>query len=322
MVNQPLKHKILVGYGFSKLILGLAQIIGLAAGYFLMELVVIYPKEAYLYVLTEDTIALVYLAVCIRAFFHIVSGIGILRLCHWVRMWLILGWPIVGIITFGLALTLYQEWFDRDLINTVFQIISWPKLFVYFMVMAFDLTAVNSFIKKTDSEAARISINKVILIISAVVFFFSLLLFTGKPLSKGFQQGYYKTEGEIVVQEKQKQLLLAHQVDDGKQLKEKKFVGYQIGSEVNSHQKRLPYRFLMGVLAGLSVLCGLFFQIKEIRYLKEADSISMLAYIFFCLGLFLFIVCLVSFGQYLGAAFSFICFLMCLYIIFLKSKYE
>lgn len=96
-----LLKRILEGYGVFRLILGTAQGVGLFLGYYLLEWVIRYPKVGMTSAINEEVFLLTFLAVCLRAPFHLVTGIGIARAQTWVLYWLYGGWPIMLIITGG-----------------------------------------------------------------------------------------------------------------------------------------------------------------------------------------------------------------------------
>lgn len=110
------------------MILGVGQLVGLTAGFFIVEWVIRYPKGDVSFVFDQDLVAVVYLAIFLRAVFHLVAGIGIARMSEWVKSWLIYGWPIVLIIAGGLLYTITSHWVESGRAESVFEFIVWPLL--------------------------------------------------------------------------------------------------------------------------------------------------------------------------------------------------
>jgi len=197
------KKYLLEAYGLIRIVLGVAQIVGLFSAYFLLEFIVKYPKEAFLYVIDEDLIALTYLAILFRGIFHLISGIGIARCRNWIKVWLYCGWALMGIITYGLIFTLCSKWIDLDYISRTSEAISFLRLFIYLSVVFLDLSFVCKTVSLIEGEyfgfsekEPRLEFKKIFIFCFMVVVFFALLLFLGKPISKGFHKGYYKTRGD------------------------------------------------------------------------------------------------------------------------------
>ena len=197
------KKYCLEAYGLFRMVLGIAQIAGLFSAYFLLEFIVDYPKEAFFYVIDENVIALVYLAILFRGIFHLTSGIGIARCKNWVKVWLYCGWALMGIITYGLIFTLCGKWIEMGYISQMVEVIFPVRSIAYLVIILFDL----SFICKTVSllegeyfgyhdKGPRLEFQKIFILGFVIVLFFSLLLYLGKPISKGFHKGYYKTRGD------------------------------------------------------------------------------------------------------------------------------
>lgn len=189
-------------YGLGHLILGACLLVGLSAGYFLKEAVLVYPREAVSALFDSDLLALSYLAVFLAGVFHIAAGILIARLSEWVRYWFYYGWPIMTIIKFGLAYTYYESWVHAGYVSSIMEILSWPKVIIFIGIVGFDLgfiatqiTQMNaSFKEELDKE--RLSYGRIFTVLFIAVFTLSMLLYLGKPIKKGFHKGFYKTKGE------------------------------------------------------------------------------------------------------------------------------
>ncbi|MDP8212985.1 MAG: hypothetical protein P9X22_06835 [Candidatus Zapsychrus exili] len=186
-------------YGVLRMILGVGQIVGLFSGFFLTEWILKYPKSSVLYVFKEEIVVLVCLAILLRGISHIVTGIGIARLKKWGRVWLLWGWPIMWIVTFGIINSILHYWLEKGYVSSTSGILSWPKVFCYLSVIAFDFVFINSSIKIinrdpsfTEDIGGRIEVKKVSVLVFSVVLFFVFLLFLGRPIQRGFHQGYYK----------------------------------------------------------------------------------------------------------------------------------
>lgn len=109
----------------------------------------------------------------------------------------------MGIVTYGLIFTLCSKWIELGYISQMSEVISPVKTIVYLLFVIFDL----SFICKTvsvlegeyfgyNAEGPRLEFQKIFILGFVVVLFFALLLYLGKPISKGFHKGYYKTRGD------------------------------------------------------------------------------------------------------------------------------
>ncbi|MBU0467567.1 MAG: hypothetical protein KKD07_06085 [Candidatus Omnitrophica bacterium] len=197
------KKYVLEAYGLIRIVLGVAQIVGLFSAYFLLEFIVNYPKNVILYVIDEDLIALVYLAILFRGIFHLISGIGIARCRNWIKVWLYCGWAVMSIITYGLIFTLCSKWIDLGYISGMSEAISPLRLFIYLSVVFLDLSFVCKTVSLIEGEyfgyrekEPRLEFKKIFAFCFMVVVFFALLLYLGKPISKGFHKGYYKTRGD------------------------------------------------------------------------------------------------------------------------------
>ena len=194
-------------YGLIRMSLGLAQIVGLAAAYFLTEIVLQYPADSLLYIMDEELIALVSLAVILRAIFHMVAGIGIARMQFWGRMWLLYGWPLMILMTFGVAHALRQSWIEDGYIAQGSPVLAWPGIFIYVVFVGIDVVFVNQSIKVMNQNhllledvGGRIEPQKVTVVFFIAVVSMILLMFLGGPIKKGFHKGFYKSRGKEVSQ--------------------------------------------------------------------------------------------------------------------------
>ena len=231
MMDSKARKLILEVYGLGRMILGTGQIVGLTAGYFLVEFVVRYPPNSILYVIDQDVLALTYLAIFLRSLFHIVVGVGIARIRHWARVWLFFGWPIVGLITFGLVHTVLQDLVLDGFIKGAAEALSWGKLLLYLAVITFDMTFINLAIVAINKERTSdgqlqegMEAKKISSVFFAAVLFFVVLLFLGRPIRQGFHQGYYKKSGKKVSSTRQLQAkrgVGAERLDKPESLKKK-----------------------------------------------------------------------------------------------------
>ncbi|MFC1510129.1 hypothetical protein ACFL49_00510 [Candidatus Omnitrophota bacterium] len=203
------RKKIFEVYGLSRLVLGLCQLVGLSAGFFLKEWIVTYPKGSVSIVFDADLIALVYLAVLVRAVFHIIVGIGVARLQPWTRFWLIGGWPLTFVIAFGLASALTGGWSEAGLVVTFARVIHWGKVGLLSLLVAFDWFFIIPAIQKMNQAAVkhgqkmkRLQAQHIVIVSVIVIFCLSIVLFMGRTIRKGFHPGFYKTKQGAVLVEK------------------------------------------------------------------------------------------------------------------------
>jgi len=199
------KRNLLAAYGLGRLILGCGQLVGLTAGYLMLEFIIRYPQGVYSVVFNEDIVVLAYLTVFLRALFHIFTGIGIAQCKEWGRAWILYGWPLMLIITFGFVWSLGHDWMEEGLIDRVSQSFIGIKLLTYAAIIVFDTMIVNQWIgqintSRTDHEALgeMIDAKKIAIVIFAALFFFSVILYMGRPIRQGFHKGYLKTKGKQV----------------------------------------------------------------------------------------------------------------------------
>lgn len=196
------RKQILEVCGIIRMILGIVQLVGLTAGYFLLEWIVRYPSEVSVYLINQELIALTYLAILIRSCFHMATGIGMARTKEWTIVWLQYGWPILMMVTLGLSFALGGDLAEAGYVTKVFDIISWPKVLFYFAVIIFDfifvvrsIEQINISRENLSDRGLKLSGGKLTVILFVTVLSFSVLMFLGKPIKQGFHQGYYKMKG-------------------------------------------------------------------------------------------------------------------------------
>jgi hypothetical protein len=189
-------------YGLGHLILGAALFVGLSSGYFLKEAILIYPSAVVSFLFEPDLLALTSLAVFLGAIFHLVAGVLTARLNDWIRYWFYFGWPVMVIIKFGLAYSYYENWVQHGYIDSISDILSWPKIILLFGLIAFDVIFIAGQISemnislKESLEEERLSFGKIFVVLFIAVLTLCLVLYLGKPIKKGFHKGFYKTKGE------------------------------------------------------------------------------------------------------------------------------
>lgn len=203
MENQNLKQILIKTYGLFKITLGVGQIVGVFGSFFLLEFVVKYPSNVYVNVLSEETVALFYLAVLLRSIFHLTAGIGLARLKGWVRWLHIICWPISISLTYGMVIFLANKFENLQLVSNYVEIISPFKAALYLGFACFDLFYVNKYLKqktlvvdKFDTDVDSQELNKILIFVVIVIVFFCGLLYLGKDIKQGFHSIYYKTEGK------------------------------------------------------------------------------------------------------------------------------
>lgn len=358
-MNSANRKLLLEIYGLSRLVLGAGQLVGLSAGYFFLEFFLKYPSHQQFLVFDEDILVLTYLAVFLRAVFHVVAGIGIARQRLWVKGWLSYGWLIIAIVIVGVLHSTYQLWIEEGAIRGFSQIVSWPKLIIYLAVIVFDLIFIRQSVQLLNdnpSSEQGIEAKKIALVFFISVLVFSIILFVGKPIKQGFHQGFYKSRGK-----KSSQTLLL----ESKRAQKRERSGQLISStkliedqpilsdtssetetvlsnvpfqELQTEQsplnqddatikqqemsKDLPYRKIIGWLAGLFLIIGFILQIFEMMQTQKTQSVSALSYVLFSFGFFLWIVYGLSFHLTPIVLTGFVCLGSCLAIILMKFKYN
>lgn len=281
-------------YGLARMILGVAQLVGLTAGFFIVEWVIRYPQGSVSFVFDRDLVAVVYLAIFLRAVFHLVAGIGIARLSEWVKFWLMYGWPIVLIVVGGLLYTIMSHWVELGRAQSVFEFIVWPKLCIYFMFVAFDyfyilkqldiMTQSSTFSEKDIPDAKMIGA-----VLFGLVLFFVVLIYLGKPIKQGFHQGYYRIKevDNTLVETKE---LVQEKIEKKASLDKKPFINVNVAHKETKEEKEaidkeleekkppapnpnisedLPYRTVFGYLGGLAIIAGFIAQLLCIYRQQE-----------------------------------------------------
>ena len=320
-------------YGLLRLILGVSQLVGLTAGFFLIEWIIRYPVDLSRYVMDRDVILLIYLAVAIRAFFHVIAGIGLARLSGWVRSWLVGGWIISLVVTFGLIQTLSSQWMDEGLIKGMSELFVWPKVSIYGAMILFDVFFACPALKVNDVEGS-LSRKNVAGVFFAAVLFFSLLMFMGKSVTQGFHQGYYRVDTSKMGQVKSN--LERRAVDPENEIKGRVSLKEELGGSQDSPEKvipkaskeavelpstrKLPYQDIMGMLGGICVVLFLAFQLQTVKKTKSTEDISFYGYMFLTIGFILGIVYGISM-QWVALSFgSFLAMILSASILTMKLK--
>jgi len=355
-MNNKSSKSILEIYGLIRMLSGIAQIVGMSAGYFILEFIGKYPENFNRFVIDRESLFLMYLAVFIRSLFHIASGVGIARIQNWARILLIWGWPIMMIINFGLLHTLSQDWQMYGLSHSLVEVMSWPKLIVYLGVVAFDYSFISSCIlrlnreEKLNNKGGRIERKKIAILFFIIILFFSLLLFMGRPIKGGFYKGFYKSRGKVSAQsgkltkvlkakrsQERKEFLgatrtkkgLAEQAQAKSQIEELKVDQSQAAGKENLVQEQLrkskkesglPYSKIVGVLAGLCLIIGFLYQILEIHQAQKAQNVSLSCFLFLSVGFFLMTIYAFNLKIFLLLFPSLVSLVLCVSIMAMKYK--
>ncbi len=336
-MNTGTKKVILEVYGLMRMTLGAAQIVGLTAGYFIYEWIVRFPPQAKLYVLDQDIVILTYLAVFLRGMFHVIAGIGIARIKKWARNWLLYGWSITIIITTGLTYTIFHEWLIAGFVGEFSQMVNFYKLLIYAAVVVFDFVFINNAITQLHQDRdfqenmKTIEVKKVASLFFIVVLFFSLLLYLGKPVKQGFHIGYYKSKGQRSSAFQKVQVSGGEDDAQSKILAQKKIISNKrkvseglrkaSGLKAGGPEEGIPYRTLIGFMAGICVILAFLFQAFELSRFKNVRNISLSCYIFLCVGFFLWIVYGISSRLIMISLTGFASLILCVTIVFMKLKY-
>ncbi|MBF0386096.1 MAG: hypothetical protein HQL27_09560 [Candidatus Omnitrophica bacterium] len=341
-------------YGLLRMIFGVAQLTALSAGYFLAEFILRYPSRGD-FVFNEDVLLLTYIAVFIRALFHIVVGIGIAKIRNWVRIWLFWGWPLILIINYGLFYSIGKEWILSGHINSLTEGLSLIKLILYLTFVSFEIFFVAKGVYALDFDAAsleeeggRIETKKVAVVFFSALVFFALLLFLGKPIKQGFHKGFYKTKGkpsavrsralEFEAQKgvpgegsargkpakpkeitfKVKETLVA-EVEESATGKE--IAAPRIEPQTVKNINDIPYKDLCGFIAAFLLILGFIFQLLEINQRKEAGSVSLSGFILFAIAFLLLAVYSVA-AKVIPVSFMAVCcFVLSISVILSKNRY-
>jgi len=353
------KKMFLEYYGIFRMIIGIAQLAGILAGYFLLEFVLRYPKGAVVNLFDRDILVLTYLAIFLRGIFHTITGIGIARVKLWGRGWLIFGWPIVMIITFGLVYTTVQEWITAGLITGFLEGLAWVQLLIYLAFISFDyfyvnkgLLQINQGEMEPEIADSGVEVKHVTALFIVAVLFFSTLIFLGKPMSQGYHKGFYKSGKQKTTTKRQVPLTTkAVKADTQKTidttiqkglkpqrpvLTKPKIVSLSVEEEQSvdlkekttsgkikrtQPKKTFPYRKMIGFVGGFFIIAGFIFQLLEINTGKATSASS---FILLAIGFFLWIVFGTSSKIMAVTLTSFISLLLliCIIIMAIKKEYQ
>jgi len=176
-----------------------------------------------------------------------------------------------------------------------------------------------------------IEVKKVASLFFIVVLFFSLLLYLGKPVKQGFHKGYYKSKGQRSSALQQVQVSGGEDYARSKILVQKKSVSSDrkvskglrkaFGFTAGGSGEGIPYRTLIGFMAGICVILAFLFQAFEINHSKNTRNISLSCYVFLCVGFFLWIVYGISSRIMVVSLTGFASFILCVTIVLMKLKY-
>lgn len=341
----------LEAYGILRMVYGLAQIVGLTAAFFLLEFILNYPMNVSFSLFDQETLALVYLAVMLRSFFHLFAGVGIARAEAWAKMWLWGGWFVMGLITLGLSASFFVDWQTDGLVTDYGKIISSHKVFLYLCMMLFDcvfithnISVVNENAELLQEIGGRLSVKKMMLVFFSAIVIFSILLFVGKPLKRGFHKGFYKSKGKLSEKHKNKRSLEGKKtkkppkrkeeplgknkaVLDVEKMSSKTIDEDRLGNDERRVEKKkkykkpkgLSYRALIGYFAAFCLGLGFLFQMMEMRDTKELSEFSQTGFVLLSVGFLLWIVYGIIHGKMpitIAGIFSMIgCLVICYRII-------
>lgn len=196
---MPLKKRFIEIYGLLRLILGTGELVGLSAGYFINEAVLRTPAHVAYHVFDQEVLGLIFLSVFFRGIFHIIGGAGVSLLKDWGRQWLVVGWPLMALVTFGVSWVTTRQWIHAGLISSSAEAINWAGIFLYIGIIIFDYTLVSNLIQQADIEKGSrpsIKVKHVWGVFFVALLSFIILLFLGRPIKQGFHQGFYKASGK------------------------------------------------------------------------------------------------------------------------------
>ncbi len=353
-MNLKSHQKILEIYGIFRILLGTGQLVGLFFGYFLLEWVIHYPGTGRMTAINEEIFSLTYLAVFLRAPFHLIAGIGTACLQGWVRYWLFGGWPIVVMITTGCLSSLYHLWQTQGFIEHPGQFLSFPGLIIYGGMIFFDYIYINRQIARIElqqpaSEAGpRWELRQMMAVVLIAAGIFSLLMFLGRPLRDGFYRGFYKKMGRLdqgeptvvlkssaIQEEKDKTTVRTggdHKSDEPSVEAKRRVRLFEQDPDSDSHvieqikkgptKSGMSYSILILVFSGLLIILAFFAQIAQIYQTKSTHDVSLSMYALLCFGFLLgtgYGVITQSWGITL---FAFLVLIFSLIILGLKMRYR
>lgn len=344
-------------YGLSRLVIGVCQLVGLSAGFFLKEWVISYPLGSAAIIFDQELMALIYLAVFFRAIFNVIVGIGVARMREWVRFVIYGGWPISLLITFGLSSSLSVGWRDAGVLVEFSSVIHWGKVFALVLLVIFDMFVVVPFMRKSlqlardaGQKVEYLSAKNMMIVILIIIFCLSVILFMGRSVKKGFHQGFYKarpaSQSRITpaikkaskarsenVSTSQESVINKQQKPEGKALSAVAEVGNQgrsasvksVDAKMIMQKKEVgqwPVRVILAVFGVGCLIFGFLFQILETIKIKSAQNISYIGYACLVFGFFCFCVYGVSTKQLALTLGGFILFFECICVLWLKGEYE
>lgn len=354
-------RRVLQGYGLARIVLGVSELVGLFSAYFLLETVLRYPSLSPSFVLTPDMIALVYLAVVLRGIFHIVSGVGLARAQAWVRLWLNAGWPIMVLITLGLAQTIFIDWRQTGVARQFTDVLSWGGVAGFLGWAGFDIffagpaAASAAKARRDTDELFSISQQHIFWTAIAAGLFFTVLLFFGKPIQQGFHRGFYKIHQADVKPVEKTDVVKVEAVSGIESTREKAGpAGRQdakeetllppsplplpvdasqeervlaTGAEASSpgfttEGRELPYRTLFGICAALCLITGFALQLRRVWLGHDVAALSWNGLAAMVLGFVFFFVYGLVMDLGVLIFTGFVCFLLCGLLLIMKIRLD
>jgi hypothetical protein len=292
---------ILQGYGFARLVLGVAELVALFSAYFFLEVILRYPSQITRYVLSEDMIALVYLAMLFRSLFHIVVGIGLTRVQSWVRVWLYIGWMMMALIAFGLAQTMFHDWQEAGYVSSFSSVFSSTGVVLFLLWTALDVFLIAPRINTwSEKPGFCVTHQQLVWVAIAAGLFFTFLLFFGRPIKQGFHRGFYKVRAADVrmgktisaptmVPENKADTAASATTAPGTPSDQiermqtgpaeqsriaAKVIPPASGGNRTAESRGLPYDDLIGVFGALFLIAGFGLQIYRVWKDRNADGMS------------------------------------------------
>ncbi|MBF0483876.1 MAG: hypothetical protein HQL25_04125 [Candidatus Omnitrophica bacterium] len=297
-MTTQIKKLVLEIYGLCRMILGVAQLTALSSGYFFWEFIARKPESG-MYVVPQETVLLLGLAIFVRSVWHIAVGIGVARIQRWAKYWLFAGWPLMFLVTYGIV---YALWLDQGELGKQAGLIStliWWKICILIFWMVIDWFLISKFI--TDVEAnisegklqGRIEISKITAAFLGALVFILILLFAARPLRSGFHQGFYKASGDKSVAATTSVAESPSLSEDAAAKEAKSLPKPKSGvvikpaeAKVNSeqqkvvdnslHDKTVSEKSLVGYVAGLCVIIGIFLWLYLASGLAEFGMSAIL----------------------------------------------
>ncbi|MBF0479957.1 MAG: hypothetical protein HQL26_10785 [Candidatus Omnitrophica bacterium] len=339
---MPLQTKklILEIYGLVRMTLGIAQLTGLTAGYFFWEWAARNPPSGF-YVIPQDTVLLVCLAVFVRSIWHIGVGIGLARVQGWTKYWLMIGWPLMLLVTYGIV---YALWADQTELGRqgglAAMLVGW-KVAVLMAWALGDIFFVRPLILQVDQliigqkDAKRMEGSKITAAFFGALVFIIILLFAARPLRSGFHQGFYKVSGQkniarsSVVSEPSESPAEEKNSDGPMTLPQPKTTAVEKTEQAGAlktavipkvlSEKTTSVSALLGYAAGICVIVGILLWLYLTAGLAELGSGVIWPLAMMAIGFFLWAV--YGFGQklFIVGIMNFIACIVCL-IVIIKVK--